>query len=65
MMSLKSETMTILVKPSRSSGLGISSGLILDGKKNIVTDSVAASTLLTVCKSVTKNPSLISKFLVV
>jgi len=65
MTNSKSYTVTILIKPSRVNGLGISSGLIHDEKMNIVTDYVCQWLSVTVCKSVSKKSSRINKFLVV
>ena len=60
-----SYTVTILIKLSPISGLGISSGLILDEKMNIVTDCGSQWLLVMICKSVTEKSSQINKFLVV
>jgi len=65
MTNSKSYTVTILIKPSRVNGLGISSGLIHDEKMNIVTDYVCQWLSVTVCKSISKKSSRINKFLVV
>jgi len=65
MTNSKLYTVTILIKPSRVNGLGISSGLIHDEKMNIVTDYVCQWLSVAVCKSVSKKSSRINKFLVV
>jgi len=57
--------MTILIQSSLISRLGISSGLILDEKMNIVTDCGSQWLLVMICRSVTEKSSQINKFLVV
>ena len=61
MTNLKSYTVTIRIKPSRVNGPGISTGAQPYGKN--YRHGLRLS--VTVCKSVTENPSWINKFLVV